>query len=91
MRGSASPRSLARSIQKQAYQIQRAWGGIAPTLEPKKNGNEESCKARRTVSDEKGADPIVAFSRPPPLPPILGPLVALSFLDTLSKQDNNDD
>lgn len=64
-------------------------GGIGPSLEPKKNGNEESGKAKRTVADEKATDQIVAFSRPPQLPPILGPLLALTMLDSWSKQDSN--
>ncbi|XP_021754218.1 uncharacterized protein LOC110719563 [Chenopodium quinoa] len=88
MRGSAS-RSLAKTIEKHFYPIEGSWGGIVPSLEPKKNGNEDSGKARKTIADEKAADPIVAFSRPPPLPPIFGPLVALTMLDSWSKQDSN--
>ncbi|GLU05845.1 hypothetical protein SLE2022_229220 [Rubroshorea leprosula] len=41
------------------------------------------------VSKEK-TDPIVAFSRPPPLPTFLGPLVALSLLETWSSRDSDD-
>ncbi|GAA0172041.1 hypothetical protein LIER_25947 [Lithospermum erythrorhizon] len=34
-------------------------------------------------------EPVVAFSRPPPMPPYLGPLVAL-LLDAWLKRDKND-
>lgn len=40
---------------------------------------------------EADPDPIVAFSRPPPVPPVLGPLVALSLLDSWLKRDSNDE
>lgn len=66
-------------------------GSIAPSLEPKKNGTKENGKTRRVVADEKPADAIVAFSRPPPLPPVLGPLVALTLMNPWSKQDSNND
>lgn len=60
-----------------------------PSLEPKKLGNEETDKGK-TIADEKVTEPIVAFSRPPPLPSFLGPLVALSFLESWSRNDSND-
>ena len=42
------------------------------------------------VTKEK-ADPIAAFSRPPPLPPLLGPLAVFSLLETYLSPDGNDD
>lgn len=42
------------------------------------------------VTKEK-ADPIAAFSKPPPLPPLLGPLAVLSLLETYLSPDGNDD
>ena len=60
-----------------------------PSLELKKQGNEETGK-QRTIQDEKVTEPIVAFSRPPPLPSFLGPLVALSVLESCSRSDSND-
>ncbi|KAK7860756.1 hypothetical protein CFP56_033175 [Quercus suber] len=59
------------------------------TSTPKKRGNNNSGE-EGPVTKEKN-DPIVAFSRPPPLPPVLGPLVALSLLETWSSRDSNDD
>lgn len=58
------------------------------TMTPRKLTNDNAGEAH-IKKDE--AEPIVAFSRPPPLPPILGPLVALSILESWSKWDNNDD
>ena len=38
------------------------------------------------------ADPIVAFSRPPPMPPtLLGSLIALSLLESWSRRDAKDE
>ena len=34
--------------------------------------------------------PLVAFSRPPPLPPVLGPLLVLSLLEMGSSNDGSD-
>jgi hypothetical protein len=36
-------------------------------------------------------DPIVAFSKPPPLPPVFGPLIALSLFEMWSSHDGDDD
>lgn len=55
---------------------------------PRKQTNENAAEAH--IEKEK-AEPVVAFSRPPPLPPVLGPLVALSVLESWNKRDNNDD
>nr|GMC98071.1 uncharacterized protein LOC105158209 [Ipomoea batatas] len=47
--------------------------------------------AREGQIEKENHDPVVAFSRPPPLPPFIGPLVALSLLQSWSKRDGNDD
>lgn len=60
-----------------------------PSLEPKKPGREENGKGK-TIADEKVTEPIVAFSRPPPLPSFLGPLVALALLESWLRSDSND-
>lgn len=52
---------------------------------PRKQRNEDGGEAY--IEKEK-AEPIVTFSKPPPLPPVLGPLVAISILESSS---NNDD
>lgn len=52
---------------------------------PRKQRNEDGGEAH--IEKEK-AEPIVTFSRPPPLPPVLGPLLAISILES---SNNNDD
>jgi hypothetical protein len=59
------------------------------TSTPKKQGNNNPGE-EGPITKEKN-DPIVALSRPPRLPPVLGPLVALSLFDTWSSRDGNDD
>lgn len=48
---------------------------MATTI-PKKKINEDS--PERGLITKEEAEPTVAFGKPPPLPPVLGPLVAIS-------------
>lgn len=57
-------------------------------MTPKKQANDDAGEAQ--IKAEK-IEPLVAFSRPPPVPPFLGPLVALSLLESWSSRDSNDD
>ncbi|CAA2986568.1 Hypothetical predicted protein [Olea europaea subsp. europaea] len=61
---------------------------LVGTMTPKKQVNDDAGEAH--IEKDK-AEPIAAFSRPPPLPPFLGPLVALSMLESWTKHDSNDD
>ncbi|OMO79572.1 hypothetical protein CCACVL1_13569 [Corchorus capsularis] len=54
----------------------------------RKPENNDSTKTESVSNDQ--TEPIAAFSRPPPQPPLLGPLVALSLLETLSHRDGDD-
>lgn len=63
--------------------------GTLATSMPKKQGNNNHGE-EGLVTKEKN-DLIVALSTPPRLPPVLGPLVALSLFDTWSSHDSNDD
>jgi hypothetical protein len=63
--------------------------GILATSTPKKQEKNES--GEMGLANKDVADPIVAFSRPPPLPPVIGPLVALSLLDTWWNRSRDDD
>ncbi|KAK4338455.1 hypothetical protein RND71_042942 [Anisodus tanguticus] len=58
------------------------------TMTPKKQANDDAGEAQMKAEN---IEPLVAFSRPPPMPPFLGPLVALSLLGSWSKRDSNDD
>ncbi|KAF2313354.1 hypothetical protein GH714_010526 [Hevea brasiliensis] len=59
------------------------------TSTPKKQENNDSGAGTRVLNEK--TDPIAAFSRPPSLPPVLGPLVALSLFEMWSSHDGDDD
>ncbi|GLT90856.1 hypothetical protein SLE2022_087730 [Rubroshorea leprosula] len=73
---------------KQINPMARSWGTVSTTI-PKKLVENNDSKEAGAISNGK-TDPIVAFSRPPPLPPFLGPLVALSLLEMWSSRDSDD-
>ncbi|GJN26659.1 hypothetical protein PR202_gb14608 [Eleusine coracana subsp. coracana] len=47
---------------------------VTPQRHEKENSSSESA-----ITKDENVEPLVAFGRPPPLPPVLGPLVAFSF------------
>ncbi|KAF1873524.1 hypothetical protein Lal_00027562 [Lupinus albus] len=63
--------------------------GILAISTPKKQENNEF--SEMGLATKEIIDPVVAFSKPPPLPPVLGPLVALSLLETWWKGSADDD
>lgn len=63
---------------------------MATTI-PKKQKRNESRVGGVNVDPKEKADPIVVFSGPPPLPPVIGPLIVLSLLDNWSIRDGSDD
>ncbi|GLT78197.1 hypothetical protein SLA2020_497400 [Shorea laevis] len=73
---------------KQIYPMARSWGTVSTTT-PKKLVENNDSKEAGAISNGK-TDPIVAFSRPPPIPPFLVPLVALSLLEMWSRRDSDD-
>ncbi|OWM85294.1 hypothetical protein CDL15_Pgr028081 [Punica granatum] len=87
MRGRAAILT-AKGKLEQINHITGSCGTLATSTPLKKRG--KSSKEGNSVSFEK-SDPIVAFSKPPPLPPFLGPLVVLSLLETFSSRDGNED
>ena len=64
--------------------------GTVSTTTPKKLENKDSKEGGTFSAAEKTEQPLVAFSKPPPLLPFLGPLVALSLLETLYSRDGDD-
>ena len=63
-------------------------GTVANSTRKKQEGN---ASAETVLVPNEKMDPIVAFSRPPPLPPVFGPVIALSFFEMWSSHDGDDD
>ncbi|KAL4565494.1 hypothetical protein LXL04_029592 [Taraxacum kok-saghyz] len=57
------------------------------TVTPKKVKDDGFEKKEEMKKEE--IDPIVTFSKPPPVPPVLGPLVFFSLWETWSTRDDN--
>ncbi|CAH9069032.1 unnamed protein product [Cuscuta europaea] len=72
---------------KPTHQFKGRWVG---TITPRKQGNDDG-EAGEGQIGKGNHDPIIAFSRPPPIPPFMGPLVALSLLPSWFKRDGNED
>ncbi|TVT99698.1 hypothetical protein EJB05_39614 [Eragrostis curvula] len=83
MRGAA--RFLAQSATKPIKPVnaQARMMTVTPQRHEKENSSSESA-----MTKDENVEPLVAFSRPPPLPPVLGPLVAFSFFQMLSGDDD---
>ncbi|XP_027362580.1 uncharacterized protein LOC113870182 [Abrus precatorius] len=63
--------------------------GILATSTPRKQENNEA--GETGLATKEMVDPIVDFSRPPPLPPFMGTLVVLSLLETWWNRGTDDD
>jgi hypothetical protein len=62
--------------------------GMMTITTPQRHGNENT-SSESIVTKDENVDPLVAFSRPPPLPPVLGPLVVLSFFEMSSRDEDS--
>ncbi|KAI3689512.1 hypothetical protein L2E82_47472 [Cichorium intybus] len=65
------------------YPLKTSW---VATVTPKKVKDDSF---ERKEEMKKEVDPIVTFSKPPPVPPVLGPLVLYSLWETWSTPDEN--
>uniref|UniRef100_A0A7N0UR32 Uncharacterized protein n=1 Tax=Kalanchoe fedtschenkoi TaxID=63787 RepID=A0A7N0UR32_KALFE len=80
----------SKNVLKQFYHPSWRGGcGIVATSSPKKQESHTTGEEKAGMTERP--DPIVAFCRPPPLPPVFGPLVALSLLEAWTSRDNNDE
>ncbi|KAG5539624.1 hypothetical protein RHGRI_019982 [Rhododendron griersonianum] len=85
MRGTASFLS-ARNIFKQICPAKGAWGTVATSTPKKQTSNDIGAAEGKRITNDR-VDPIVAFSKPPPLLPVLGPFVALSVVESWYSDD----
>lgn len=88
MRGTAAFLPVKNKV-KQIYPIKGA-GGMKTIAAPKKKGNNDDFVKIGPVMKSR-PEPIIAFSKPPPIPPVMGPLVALSLLETWYSRDTDED
>jgi hypothetical protein len=56
------------------------------TVTPQKNTSSDES----VITKDENVEPLVAFSRPPPLPPVIGPLFVLSFFEMSSGDEDNE-
>ncbi|KAI9108418.1 hypothetical protein K1719_020609 [Acacia pycnantha] len=61
--------------------------GVMASSPPKKQANNEFSEEKPITKEN--IDPVVTFMRPPPFPPVLGPLVALTLLETWFNGDTD--
>lgn len=87
MRGAAALLTV-KNKSKLIHPLKGSWGSLASSVQ--RQGMKNDSEGESVVTKEK-ADPIAAFSRPPPLPPLLGPLAVFSLLETYLSRDGNDD
>ncbi|KAJ1272361.1 hypothetical protein BS78_06G196100 [Paspalum vaginatum] len=85
MRGAA--RFLVQSATKQIKPVNGP-ARLMTVTTPQRHGSEDS-SSKSLVTKDENVEPLVAFSRPPPLPPVLGPLVMLSFLEMSSSDEES--
>ncbi|CDY63420.1 hypothetical protein HID58_041537 [Brassica napus] len=64
-------------------------GKVVRTIVPKKPGNESNGERETMKKIEESVEPLVAFSRPPPFAPFIGPLVMYSLLQAWSSRDED--
>ncbi|CAM0903234.1 unnamed protein product [Alopecurus aequalis] len=83
-------RGTARSLVETAARQIKPGNGLARLMTittPQKH--EKEISSTESALPKENVEPLVAYSRPPPLPPVLGPLVALSLFQTSSSDEDN--
>ncbi|CAA7037448.1 unnamed protein product [Microthlaspi erraticum] len=74
---------------KPIFQVSGSKGKLVRTIVPKKRVNEINSEGETLKKIEETAEPMVAFSRPPPFSPFVGPLVMYSLLQSWSSRDED--
>ncbi|KAL1219637.1 hypothetical protein V5N11_007228 [Cardamine amara subsp. amara] len=64
-------------------------GKVVRTIVPKKLGNENHSERETIKKIEETVEPLVAFSRPPPFSPFIGPLLMYSLFQSWSSRDED--
>ncbi|XP_039068139.1 uncharacterized protein LOC120214263 [Hibiscus syriacus] len=87
MRGGSAALLPAKYKFKKVCPTAGSWGTVA-TSTPRKS-DENGSKKGGFIGNEQN-EPMVAFSKPPPQPSFLGPLLAFSLFETWSRHDTDD-
>uniref|UniRef100_A0A1J3CYX2 Uncharacterized protein n=1 Tax=Noccaea caerulescens TaxID=107243 RepID=A0A1J3CYX2_NOCCA len=74
---------------KPIFPVSGSNGKLVRTMVPKKRGNEIYSDGETMKKIEETVEPMVAFSRPPPFSPFVGPLVMYSLLQSWSTRDED--
>ncbi|PAN39716.1 hypothetical protein GQ55_7G255400 [Panicum hallii var. hallii] len=81
----------ARFLVQSATRHIKPVDGLARTMTvtaPQKHGKENN-SSESVITKDENVEPLVAFGRPPRLPPVLGPLFVLSFFEMSSGDEEN--
>ncbi|GKA90209.1 hypothetical protein Tco_0812079 [Tanacetum coccineum] len=73
----------AKNNLKNIYPVKTSWVATLTPKKVKEDGFEKNAQMKK-----EEVDPIVTFSKPPPVPPVLGPLVLFSLWEAWSAHDD---
>ncbi|CAN7032123.1 unnamed protein product, partial [Brassica rapa subsp. trilocularis] len=75
---------------KPIYSVSRSHAGkVVRTIIPKKLENVNNSERETMKKTEETVDPVVAFSKPPPFTPFVGPLLVYSLLQSWFSGDED--
>ncbi|KAJ0247214.1 Uncharacterized protein HA466_0166490 [Hirschfeldia incana] len=74
---------------KPIFTVSRSHGKVERTIIPKKLGSVNDTERETVKKIEETVEPMVAFSRPPPFTPFVGPLLVYSLLQSWSSGDED--
>ncbi|KAG2318547.1 hypothetical protein Bca4012_055243 [Brassica carinata] len=74
---------------KQIFTVCGSNDKVVRTITPKKLGNMNNSQRETMKKTEETVEPMVAFSRPPPFTPFVGPLLVYSLFQSWSSRDED--
>ncbi|WZZ46880.1 hypothetical protein YC2023_043139 [Brassica napus] len=74
---------------KPIFSVSRSHGKVVRTIIPKKLENVNNSERETMKKTEETVDPVVAFSKPPPFTPFVGPLLVYSLLQSWFSGDED--
>ncbi|ESQ55003.1 hypothetical protein EUTSA_v10026690mg [Eutrema salsugineum] len=74
---------------KPIFPVSGSNGKVVRTIVPKKLVNENNSERETMKKIEETVEPMIAFSRPPPFSPFVGPVLIYSLLQSWSSRDED--